>query len=134
MPVSDDGEWFEWIADVNPKLRRLLDDNKRDQEERGFPYLNSDLCSQRWADIYAAMQDTVDTLKDPVLSERFESWNNTHECRDHAMISNIRQYCRERDLERGVFLVGAAHRRSIIEKLRKEDVDDSDHMEWSWLE
>lgn len=139
MTVDDDfidshEEWFEEIASINPEMCRLLDANMRDQEDIGFPYLNSDRCGQRWVEIYAAIKDAIDGLDDPVLIERFESWNNTHEQRDQAMISNIRQYCREHEFERGVFLIGAAHRRSIIEKLRKAESDEEDHLEWGWLE
>jgi hypothetical protein len=139
MTVSNDfidshEEWFEEIARMNPEMCRILDANMRDQEEIGFSYLNSDRCSQRWVAIYAAIKDTIDGLNDPELSERFESWSNMHEHRDQTMISNINQYCREHDFERGVFLIGAAHRRSIIEKLTMADCEEENHIGWSWQE
>lgn len=130
----DKEELFERLAAESAELSHLLDEMTRDERERGLPYLNSEGCSQRWAKIYAVMETTVDILKDPALTECFESWTSTHEHRDQAMISNIRQYCRKHAFERGVFLVGAAHRRAIIEKSKSPDGDDPDDIKWSWQE
>lgn len=130
----DKEELFERLAAESAELCQLLDEKTRDERERGLSYLNSEECSQRWAKIYAVMATTLDILKDPALTKRFESWTSTHEHRDRAMISNIRQYCRNHAFERGVFLVGAAHRRAIIGQSKSPDGDDPDSIKWSWQE
>lgn len=122
--------FIERLAAESPDLCQLLDEKNSDERELGFPYLNSAESSQRWARIYAVMEATIYQLQDPELTEHFESWNRTHEHRDQVMLDNIRQYCREHTFDKAVFLVGAAHSRSIIEKVKPPDGGDPDGIQW----
>lgn len=139
IPVPEDferdkEELFETIAAVSPEFRKLLDENTRDECEKGLPYLNSDDCSQRWKEIYAVAKATLETLSVPALTTRFSVWTSTHERRDQAMMYNIRQYCRDHVFERGVLLVGAAHRQPIIDKAKAPAVSESEDIAWQWQE
>ena len=48
------------------------------------------------------------------------------------MIENILQYCRASPFEKGVFLVGAAHRQNIIEKSKEQTAIDSTRIQWDF--
>jgi hypothetical protein len=66
----------------------------------------------------------------------FKSWVEINVRRENTMIGNILQYCRENTFDRGVFLVGAAHRQPIIEKSGKQTAASSTTIEWDfdrWL-
>lgn len=82
----------------------------------GFPYLNSDHNCKMQSEIYADMQSTVREINSARMSEIYDLWRKTNDLRDIEMLTNIQKYCSENTFERGVFIVGAAHRRSIIEK------------------
>lgn len=126
----DSNEFIKQLAAESHALRQLLDEMTCNEREQGFPYLNSEESSQRWAKFYVMVETIAATSVDPVLAERLESWISTHECRDQAMLHNIRQYCREHTFDRAVFLVGAAHSRSVIEKVTPPVSGDPDGIQW----
>jgi hypothetical protein len=110
---------YERIEKTSPDYCRLIDWNSQYVSAYGFAYLNSERCSQLWSDIYEAMLTAIEQLDDHRLIGLYELWKNTNELRDKAMLKNIEDYCILRPFENGVFLVGAAHRRSIISKSRE---------------
>ena len=95
---------------------RLVDQNSRSVAQHGFPDLNSERCSQRWTDIYSAMREAIEELDDDRLAGLYSMWTNTHELREEAMIGAIDDYSSREPFETGVLLIGAAHRRSILDK------------------
>jgi len=138
LPVPEYSErdyikMFERIANESHHHHRLMDENSRDIRDDGFFYLNGERSSQCWAEIYAEWTATVKTINDPELTERFSLWRDMHERRDFAMMNAIYQHCRDHNFERGVFLVGAAHRKSIIDKAAGLAGEDPE-IRWSWQE
>ena len=105
---------------TSPAYCQLVDQNSHDVATHGFAYLNSERCSKAWSDIYEAMQAAIQRLThDSRLIEIFESWKQTNELRDRAILESIDEYCLRRSFENGVLLVGAAHRQSILNKSRE---------------
>jgi hypothetical protein len=108
---------------------RLVDWHGSYVRHYGFAYLNSDHCSKLNAEIDVETRSTIERIGDPELTALFDLWNSTIRRRDVEMITNIRQYCAVSTLERGVFLVGAAHRQSLIELWNELSPNDSNTME-----
>jgi len=106
--------------------------NKNDTRDSGFQYLNSDQSSKRWADIYSEIRATVKILNDQEVTDFFELWQRTNDLRENEMLRNISMYCEKHSFERAVFLVGAAHRKSIIEKSQACAVDPGIHWKFSF--
>lgn len=98
--------------------RRLMTWQSNYVADYGFPYLNSDHNCKMWLEIKADIENTVVNIGDPSLSELLSNWDTTNDHRENEMLYNIHQYCTEHSFERGVFIVGSAHRRSIIQKLQ----------------
>ncbi|MGH8617560.1 MAG: hypothetical protein ACREUW_07685 [Burkholderiales bacterium] len=125
-PTPEESFFRDWeymdrrIAKTNPAYRQLIDQNSRDIATYGFPYLNSERSSRAWSDIYETMDDAIERLRhDTKLSEFYELWRHTNDLRDREMLRRIDDYCLHKPFENGVFLVGAAHRQSIIMKSRE---------------
>jgi hypothetical protein len=57
---------------------------------------------------------------DPRLFVIYESWKESNDLREKAMMENIRKYCEENTFDKGVFLVGAAHRQAVIDLSREQ--------------
>ncbi len=95
----------------------------------GFAYLNSDYCDQHWTELRREMLSTLDRIADPRLAAIQEDWDRTNELRELEMLSNVRQFCQQNHFENAVLLVGAAHRRSLTEKLKAQS-----EINWSRLE
>jgi len=123
-------DMFKKVARTSPDYRRLVDQNRLDTLELGFPYLNSDPCARAWEGIYKEARATVEWIGDPKLRQTYDLWNQTNGDRETGMIANIESYCVRHVLARGVFLVGAAHRKPIMEKVRKRQVASGPGVSW----
>lgn len=111
-------EFSQRVADKSTNYRRLMLWNTNYIRDHGFPYLNSEHSTRMWSDIYADIRNTVKIINKQEVTEYFELWERTNDLRENEMMKNIAKYCGEYSVERAVFLVGAAHRGSIIEKSR----------------
>ena len=120
------------IEDRSSEYCRLIDLNSSHIAKHGFTYLNSKLCSELWSDIDKEMLITIGKIGEPKLVEIYESWIRTNNLREKEWIENIQQYCRENTFEKGVFLVGAAHRQSIIDKASGHSAADVTRIEWDF--
>lgn len=121
---TDSRYLLERIEGVSNDYRRLVTWHKNYVRDYGFAYLNSEQCSNLWAELYAKMLTAVRTIGEPRVTELYELWTTTIELRDKEMMKNVFQYCSETSFERGVFLVGARHRQSIIDKSKEQRGDD----------
>jgi hypothetical protein len=107
------------VVATNPTYSRLVDQNSYDIATYGFPYLNSERCSQAWADIYDAMHIAVQRLKHDIrLSAIFEAWKGTIDRRDREMLRGMDDWSLRTSFEVGALLVGAAHRRPLLNKAK----------------
>jgi hypothetical protein len=121
---------FDTVERTSPDYRRMMDRHSLNTRADGFPYLNSDRCIQSWADIYGEVLATVDWIRQPRLREIYDLWNHTNELRDTEMMKNIEDYCVRNVFVHGLFLVGAAHRKSIVDKARAGVGTGSPRIEW----
>lgn len=124
---EDSKEMFTVVERRSPKYRRLVDNNTDAVRAWGFHYLNSDRCGEAWEAIYREVLETIEWIGDRRLREIYDAWSQVNENRDQEMMRNIGLYSARSALARGAFLVGAAHRNSIIDKSR---VDGLSSIEW----
>lgn len=96
----------------------------------GFAYLNSNECVQAWADIYQEAHETIEYIGSPRLRDMYARLRSLNERRDLEMLRNIYAYCAAAAHDRGAFLVGAAHRKSLLEKIRDADDVSTSCIEW----
>ncbi len=129
---SNSKDMFKKVARTSPDYRRLVDQNSLDTLEFGFPYLNSDRCAQAWEGIYNEALATVEWIRDTKLRQTYDLWNRTNDDRETGMIENIESYCIRRVPAHGVFLVGAAHRKPIMDKVRKRRVAGEPGVFWDF--
>lgn len=122
----------EQVRGRSPDFRRLTMWDKNYVLDYGFPYLNSERCGEIWSEIYAEMRAALEAIKDRRLVEIFEAWNKTNELRENEMLNNIMKYCGEESFEKGVFLIGAAHRQPIINKSKELFGKHSNHVQWDF--
>jgi hypothetical protein len=126
-----DAQWlFNTVERTSHGYRRMVDQHGVDTRTGGFPYLNSSRCIQAWADIYEEVHATVEWIGDHRLREIYELWVGANENRDRKMMGNIEDYCVRHGFDHGVFLVGAAHRGSIVDKARTPKRTSAVRIEW----
>lgn len=95
----------------------------------GFPYLNSMSSEENWATFNRETREVVESLGDQKLLDILNRWDQVIEARDNTMLQNIYSYAEKHSFERGVFLVGSAHRRAIRRKITERK---SDFIKWTF--
>lgn len=124
-------EMFSKVERTSSDYRRMMDSHSQNARIDGFPYLNSDRCIQAWIDIHSEVLATLDWIRDPRLCQIYNQWNGQNELRDAEMVRNVADYAVHNDFVHGVFLIGAAHRKSIIDKARVRIGIDIPRVEWN---
>ena len=125
---------FNKIEKISSEFCKLCDYDSQYVRQYGFNYLNSIYSDHNNKDKYKEMEATLNKLNDSKLFEIFVSWNKIIEKRENEMIKNIYNYCRENTFERGIFFIGAAHRESIIEKIKKIVEIEELEIKWNYFE
>jgi len=118
------------IFNTNPKYDRLSIQHNNLTEHFGFSYLNSDQCSVMLERIHLLEEAILRAKNQEKLFQTYMLWLNIHEKRENEMINNIYNYSKQKKYENGLFLVGAAHRKSIIEKIPKFENDFKLKLNW----
>lgn len=139
LPTPDE-DFFAKHRDLNrriertsPDYRRLVDWHSQNVSEHGFGYLNSKDCSDLFSQLHEAMLAAIEQDVDHrLLAEVYDLWIRTIELRDRAMMKNIENYCRLASFSSAAFLVGAAHRQSIIDLSRTELGAASSTIQWDF--
>ena len=117
---TNNRDLFERIERTSPDYRRLVDWHSQCVRVHGFAYLNSEHCSDLFSQLRQAEERAIESLADQRLTELYDLWIRTNTLRDEAMMRNIENHCRQTSFSRAAFLVGAAHRQSILSLSRSE--------------
>lgn len=134
------GDFFSNLEDLRRRIGRVSFDYSRlmkgDEDrirEYGFDYLNSERCSVLWSEVYKEMVSTIKWMNnDPGLVAIYDLWNKTQSRREKGMMEIIQKYCKENTFDKGVFLVGAAHRQAVIDISREQSAVDSTRIQWDF--
>lgn len=113
-------EMFNKVQRTSSEYRRLIDLHSLDTHDHGFPYLNSDRCAQAWVAIYDEVRATIEWIGDATMRQVYALWRETNDRRETGMLENINDYSSRCPDSHGVFLLGAAHREAIVEKVKRQ--------------
>lgn len=122
------------IRNDSSEYRRLMKWDSDFIVGSGFAYLNSEHCSELWSNVHQEMASAIMRMDDPSLVEAFDLWNETLYRREKEMVKRIQIYCSQNVFGRGMFLVGAAHRRGIINMARQQTPVDSTRIRWEFFD
>lgn len=131
---TNNGRLLSRIERASREYCRLIDLHGDNVRRYGFAYLNSGHCDEIFRQLYREMEATVRRLDEHGLTDLLKTWDQMIERRDIEMLKNIRARCEAKQFERGVFLVGAAHRRSLMAKLESEGEATFPEVEWKFLD
>lgn len=123
-------ELFELVERRSRDYRNLVDLQSERSARGGFRYLNSAESAQSAASIRNEVRDTIDWMRAPELHAVHEMWIAEIELRDQQMLANIARYAATSAFATAVFLVGAAHRQSIVEKVASSPGVDRSSVQW----
>jgi hypothetical protein len=125
-------DFIERIARTGPEYDRLARLHREYVCAYGFAYLNSAHCSDLFSKLHEASLTALARLADEKLAERYDSWIETNKARERGMMTNIENHSRRVPFSRAAFLVGAAHRQSIIDLSASEPGATSSTIQWDF--
>lgn len=125
--------FFEEIEKHSYEYCRLVDQSTSRMGIEGFAYLNSESNNKYHSDVHSEIVATIENGGRKWLAEYYSEWCRVMEQRDIEMLKNIYLYCRDHEFEKAVFLVGAAHRASIIVKSGARSLSGSAEVQWEYL-
>ena len=129
---KENGYMHKRINSRSREYKTLIDTKAIYVQQYGFKYLNSIYCMDIYSQIYQSMYVALKKIDDKKLIQIYESWNNVMEKRENEMIKNIYTYSKEHEYNMGVFFIGAAHRKSIIQLIEKSNNNESVKINWNY--
>jgi hypothetical protein len=131
---DDNKIFFEEVEKINPEFCKLCDYDSQYARQYGFNYLNSIYCIKINNDKNKEMENTIKELNNEKLYGSYELWKTINDKRENEMIMNIYKYCNENKFNKGLFFIGAAHRESIINKIKIFNKAEKLNIEWNYFE
>lgn len=119
------------ISCQNRDMQNLIENFKALEAEYGFMFLNSQECVDLQEEM-RVLESII--LNDDVLDKEVKA---NIEAYENSMIRNIYDYSKNNMFSSAIFMCGAAHRRSIIEKIEKANIEERLDLAWtvfgSWV-
>ncbi|HZX75351.1 MAG TPA: hypothetical protein VFE57_13070, partial [Cyclobacteriaceae bacterium] len=116
------------IVSQNRELQKLIDNFNSLAGKHGFKFLNS----------FEGMnlQEEMRLLESHILnnSDLEKEVKTDIDAYENPMIRNIYSYCNSNHLGSAIFMCGAAHRKSIIEKIEKSMAEQQMNVAWTIFE
>ncbi len=121
---------FDFLENYGGDVARSLNErNLYSTRSQGFSFLNSTDYMESQAELERLYDYIVQTKGDGIIQGLHEKWKEAQSSREHAMIGNIACYCKSQNFDHAVFLVGAAHIRSLRGMIERNK-DDFIDTEW----
>lgn len=111
-------------------------------EKYGFPYLNNDQCSELILRKKILETQILDALKNDKsqtamdherLDLAYKQWIAQNDERENEMLRNIYTYMESKKYTKALFLVGAAHRKPILEKIQEHKKNEKLKLDWAFF-
>ncbi|TZF85669.1 hypothetical protein FW774_00905 (plasmid) [Pedobacter sp. BS3] len=126
-------ETVENLNDINGHNYRVLSDKNCEYVRMyGFQYCNNSKAMGITSEIADAVQKGLQTINNEKLSKIYKNWLDINEYREDAMLLNIYNYSKQKKYNQAVFLLGYAHRKSIIEKIKKYEPTENFKLNWTF--
>ncbi|MCL2722706.1 MAG: hypothetical protein FWD47_15360 [Treponema sp.] len=125
---------YEQIEKRSGNYRNLIDTNSYRVSKYGFKYLNSVDYLNYHQVLENEIEETLKFINNDKLFLIRKAWLEWEEKRDNEMMKKIYNYSKSNNYNIGIFLVGAAHRASIIKKIPVYNTKESKTLNWNYSE
>jgi hypothetical protein len=140
--IRNDLARIDFICNTNDtKYKKLSGQILYLQETYGFRFLNSDQFSELISIKKTLGRQILDKLKNDEnhkivdlenLNFAYILWLVQNDVRENEMLRNIYSYMSTKKYDKGLFLVGAAHRKPIMQKIQKIESKEEIKLKWTF--
>jgi len=115
---------FKTIGKKNSEYTGMTENNYTMTYQHGFKYLNSLECGNHFTKIKLLEMQTLVKMKDKKLLDLYTLFYDIQNERVNAMLDEIYDYYGKHKFNNAIFLAGAAHRSSILQKIESKKSSD----------
>lgn len=114
--------------------KQIIKEHCELRDKDGFAYLNSEKCLELFDKIKMTEKQLIEfsEINKNELLRIYNSFHKEHDKRENAMLLNIYNYSKEYQYNQAVFLLGYAHRKSIIEKIKAYKPTENFKLNWTF--
>jgi hypothetical protein len=98
----------------------------------GFPYLNSSQYSELSERRISVEKTILENRNDEKWFLTYKRWWDIIELRENEMVKNIYNYCDRNKYTSAVFLIGAEHKKPIMDKILKFETQNKKELNWNF--
>lgn len=124
--LSDEFEARTKIVSENKDCQKLIDDYRLLEMSGGFQFLNSEKS--------IVLQEEMRELENRIVDDEImqQKVNSNLDSYENSMLRNIYSFCNKKSFNTAIFMCGAAHRKSIIEKITEYGKKESMKLNWTF--
>jgi len=130
--IKKDIDYLFDLFESNIDYRKLKSESIMMKTQGGFKYLNSEQCSEMFERINDMEQSILRNINNEKYTLDYKSWLIILDERENEMIRNIYNYCEVHKFNKGLFYIGAWHRKSIIRKIYKSSEVEKLKINWNY--
>ena len=129
-------EWDYMIDSFNKydAYKRIVKQHCALRDVEGFAYLNGKKCLELFDEMKITEQQLIEFggLNKSMLLRIYQLFHKEHDNRENAMLLNIQKYSLENTYSQAVFLLGYAHRKSIMQKIQVYEKSETLKLNWTF--
>lgn len=124
--LSDEFETKIKIVSENKDYQKILDNYNLLETDGGFQFLNSKKSF--------ALQDEMRELENRIIDNEIfhQKVNASIDAYENSMLRNIYLFCKEKSFKTAIFMCGAAHRKTITEKIGECERNSEVKLNWTF--
>lgn len=115
-------------------LRNLMDYQSSLISKYGFSYLNSTKNEEIFEKIDTLKERILSQINDESLFRISKVEKEVIEKREYEIISNIYKYSKEHAYNQALMFIGSGHRKAIIDKIGKCELENEVKLNWNFYE
>lgn len=112
--------------------RKLMDNLLSLEGKYGFQFLNSEQCDELHEKITMVEKLILKDKDDIVLSRIFQLGDATIDKYENEIIKNVYDYSAKNEYNTALMFIGAAHRKSIMQKIQRYERTDNLKLNWTF--
>jgi hypothetical protein len=120
------------ILTKHRNYRDLIDTLMSLEKKYGFQFLNSEQCEQLFEKIKRLEKLILKNNEDLIMSRIYQWGNETIDTYEHELIKNVYHYSEENKYINALMFIGAAHRKSIMQKIPDYEKKDKLSLNWTF--
>lgn len=131
LPTSEIDNMFDSFRKYDV-YKKLEIEQYISTEKDGFSYLNSKKCSELFDEKKITEKNLISFMFNKYqLFHLYKLFHEEQEKRENAMLLNIYNYSKENEYSQAVFLLGCAHRNSVMQKITEYEKLSEIKLNWT---